>query len=48
MQRQRIAFRDGFQIAMRRAAVAHVVLGMDLEEADIGLALEDVPRSVPA
>ena len=41
VQRQRIALADGAEIAMRRTAGAHVVLGMDLEPADIGLARQD-------
>ncbi len=41
MQRQRIALANGGKVAMRRTAGAHVVLGVDLEEADIGRAIED-------
>src|SRR5262249_2477635 len=43
VQRQRIAIADRSEIAVRRAAGAHVVLGMDLEEADIGGRLEYRP-----
>ena len=41
MQRQRIAGADRLQPAMRRPAVAHVGLGVDLEEADLARAGED-------
>ena len=43
VQRKRIAFADRLEIAVGRPALAHVVLGMDFEEADIGLRLDDVP-----
>ncbi len=36
VQRERIGLPDGLQIAVRRPARAHVVLGMDLEPADVG------------
>jgi hypothetical protein len=36
VQRHGITFADGSEIMMRRPALAHVVLGMDLEPADIG------------
>ena len=42
MQRERIAHSHRLEGAMRRPAVAHIVLGMHLEPADVGLALEDV------
>lgn len=35
VQRKRIVFRDGLEIAMRRPTCAHIVLGVHLEEADI-------------
>ena len=35
MQRKRIKRADRLQPPMRRAAVAHVILGVDLEEADV-------------
>ena len=41
MQRQRIAVADRRQIAVRRPAGAHVVLGVDLEPADIRLLGQD-------
>jgi hypothetical protein len=34
MQRDRIEGGDRLKVAMRRAAGAHIVLGMDLEEAE--------------
>ena len=37
VQRDRIELADGFEVTVRRAARAHVVLGVDLEEADVGL-----------
>jgi len=43
MHRQRIERADAFQEVMRRTAGSHVVLGMDLEPADIGSGVEDVP-----
>src|SRR5216684_1533618 len=41
VERQRIAFPDGRQIAVRRASRAHVIFRMNLEEADIGPGLDD-------
>ena len=38
VQRERIALADGRQVVMRATARPHVVLGMDLEEAEIGSA----------
>ena len=38
VQRQRIAGADRLQPAMRRPAVAHVSLGVDLEKADLARA----------
>ena len=42
VQRERIAHPHRLEGAMRRPALAHIVLGMHLEPADVGLALEDV------
>ena len=41
VQRKRIVLSDRGEIAVWRPAVAHVVFGVHLEEADIGLAVED-------
>lgn len=42
VDRQRIAGADGGQVPVRRPAGTHVVLGMDLEEADVGLRVENL------
>ncbi len=42
MQRNRVMFGNCFEIAMRRPTGAHVVLGMNLEEADIRLPVDDL------
>src|SRR5438876_10479534 len=41
MERQGTIFADRRQIAMRRPARAHIVFGVDLEEADVGQRLHD-------
>jgi hypothetical protein len=41
MQRDGIAFADCAEIVVRRPALAHVVLGMNLEPADVGGGVED-------
>ena len=42
VQRQRVVFADGGEIAMRRSARPHVVLGMDLEPAECRPAIENL------
>ena len=42
VKRQRIEFTEGFEVAVRRSACAHVILGMDLEKTDIGFVREQV------
>jgi hypothetical protein len=41
VQRNGIVRGNRSQVAMRRAAVSHVVLGMDFEKTEIGFAVED-------
>jgi hypothetical protein len=43
VQREGIALADGGEVVMRRPSLAHIVLGVDLEPADVGRAFEDVP-----
>lgn len=42
MQRQRVVLANQAQVVMEGAAVHHVVLGMDLEETDVGPLAEHV------
>ena len=48
MHRQRIAFAQRAELRMRRPAGAHIIFGVDLEEAERLRRGEDVAENAPA